>query len=62
MPFAATQMSLQISVLREISQKEKDKYPMVSFIGVIKKLIPMNKFPQRKTLTDLKENLMVNQK
>ena len=32
MPFAATWMDLEIFILREVSQKEKDKYHMISFI------------------------------
>ena len=32
MPFAATWMELQILVLSEVSQKEIDKYNMLSFI------------------------------
>ena len=31
MPFAATWMDLEIVVLREVSQTEKDKYHMTSF-------------------------------
>ena len=30
MPFAATRMGLEIIILSEVSQKEKDKYHMVS--------------------------------
>ena len=30
MPFAATWMNLQMIALSEVSQKEKDKYPMIS--------------------------------
>ena len=30
MPFAATQMQLEIIILNEVSQKEKDKYHMIS--------------------------------
>ena len=30
MPFAATWMDLEIIILSEVSQKEKDKYPMIS--------------------------------
>ena len=29
MPFAATWMGLEMIILSEISQKEKDKYPMI---------------------------------
>ena len=32
MPFAATGMDLDIIILSEISQKEKDRYHMVSLI------------------------------
>ena len=32
MPFAATWMDLEIIILSEVSQKEKDKYHMVSLI------------------------------
>ena len=32
MPFAATWMGLEIIILSEVSQKEKDKYHMISFI------------------------------
>ena len=32
MPFAATWMELEIIILSEVSQKEKDKYHMISLI------------------------------
>ena len=32
MPFAATWMELGIIILSEVSQKDKDKYHMISFI------------------------------
>ena len=32
MPFAATWMGLEIIILSEVSQKEKDKYHMISLI------------------------------
>ena len=32
MPFAATWMELETLILNEISQKEKDKYHMISLI------------------------------
>ena len=31
MPFAATRMQLEISILGELSQKEKDRHHMTSF-------------------------------
>jgi len=35
MPFAATQMELKTLILGEVSQKEKDKYHMISLISGI---------------------------
>ena len=32
MPFAATWMDLEINILNEVSQKEKDKYHMILHI------------------------------
>ena len=31
-PFAATQMDLEMIILGEVSETEKDKYPMISLI------------------------------
>ena len=35
MPFAATWMEIDTLILSKISQKEKDKYPMISLISGI---------------------------
>ena len=35
MPFAATWMDLEIIILSEVCQTEKDKYHMISLIGRI---------------------------
>ena len=35
MPFAATWMKLETLILSEVSQKDKDKYHMISFISGI---------------------------
>ena len=35
MPFAATWMELETLILSEVSQKEKDKYRMISLISAI---------------------------
>ena len=32
MPFAATQLQLEIIILSEVSQREKDKYHMISLV------------------------------
>ena len=37
MPFAATRVDLEIVILSEISQTEKDKYHMISLICGIEK-------------------------
>ena len=47
MPFTNTWMDLEIIILNEISQKEKDKYHMISLICGIKK-IQMNLFTKQK--------------
>ena len=42
MPFAATRMQLEIIILSEVSQKEKDKYHMISLICGIYNMAQMN--------------------
>ena len=44
-------MRLEIITQVEVSQKARDTYPMISRIGLMEKLILMNLFPQRRTLT-----------
>ena len=39
--------------IRVSMSKGNDKYPMISYIHVILRLLPMNIFPEKKTLTDL---------
>ena len=49
MPFAATWMDLEIVILSEVSQTEKDKYHMISLIcGILKKMVQMNLFTKQK--------------
>ena len=36
MPFAATWLQLEILILSEVSQKEKDKYHMISYMWNLK--------------------------
>ena len=38
MPFTATQMDLEMIILSDVNQTEKDKYHMISYIcGILKK-------------------------
>ena len=49
MPFAATWMDLEIIILSEVSQTEKDKYHGITYMcNVKKKLIQMNLFTKQK--------------
>ena len=50
MSFAATWMDLEIIMLSEISQTEKDNYHVISFIcGILKKIIQRNLFIEYKS-------------
>ena len=42
MPVAAIRMQLEIIILSEVSQKEKDKYHMISLICGISNMTQMN--------------------
>ena len=42
LPFAATWMQLEITMLSEVSQKKKDKYHMIPLIGGIQNTAQMN--------------------
>ena len=46
MPFAATWMDLEIVILSEVSQTEKDKY-MISLICGIQKMVQINLFTKQ---------------
>ena len=49
MLFAATWTDLEIFVLSEVSQTQKDKYHMISLIcGIFKKRVQMNLFTKQK--------------
>ena len=49
MPFAATQMDLEIVILSEVSQTQKDKYHVISLIcSIFKKGVQMNLFTKQK--------------
>ena len=48
MPFAATWMDLEVIVLSDVSQKEKDKYHMILLICGISKTLKMNLLTKQK--------------
>ena len=48
MPFAATWMVLEIIILSELSQTEKDKYHMILLNVESKKMIQMNLLTKQK--------------
>ena len=49
LPFEATQMDLQIIILSEVSQTEKDKHHMISLMcRIFKKVVQMNLFTEHK--------------
>ena len=48
MSFAVTWMDLEIIILSEVSQTEKDKYHKISLICGIEKMIQMSLFTKHK--------------
>ena len=60
MSFAAAWMDLEIIILSEASQTEKDKYHMISVVcGILKKRYKGTYLQNRNRLTDLENELMV---
>ena len=56
MPFAATWMDLEIAILSEVSQTEKEKYSMTSLIcGIKKEMIQINLRSKQKETHRLRE-------
>ena len=58
MSFAATGMELETLILSEISQREKDKYRMISLISGIQYMAQINLSTEKK-LMDLENRLMI---
>uniref|UniRef100_A0A8D1UT88 DUF1725 domain-containing protein n=1 Tax=Sus scrofa TaxID=9823 RepID=A0A8D1UT88_PIG len=58
MPLAATWMELETLILSEVSQKEKDKYHMISLISGIQYTAQMNVSTEKKIM-DLENRLVV---
>ena len=61
MPFAATWMELEIIILSKVSQKQKDKYHMISLTcGILKKKRYKRTYLQKRNrLTDFKNEVTV---
>ena len=59
MPFAATWMDLEIIILSKVSQKEKDKYYLISLIYRILNMRQMNISAERNRFTDIEKRHMV---
>ena len=57
--FAATWMKLEIIILSEVSQKEKDKYYSISLICGIQNMTQMNLSMSRNRLKDIGNRLLV---
>ena len=59
-PFSATQIDLEIFILSEVSQRQKDKYNMISLIcGIQKKKRAQMNFFYKTGVTDVENKLMV---
>ena len=58
MPFAATQMDLEIIILSEVSQTEKDKYH-IAYMWNLKKWYKWTYLQNRDRVTDVENKLMV---
>ena len=48
MPFAATWRQVEITILSEVSQKERDKYHDITYMWNLKKMIQMNLLTKQK--------------
>ena len=57
MPSAATWMDLEIVILSEVSQTEKDKYHMISIICGIENMIQINISTKQKETHRYKEQI-----
>ena len=63
MPFAVAWMDLETVILSEVSQTEKDKYPVISLIcGIYKKRYKWTYLQNRNRLTSRKKKLMVTKR
>ena len=53
MPFAATWKDLEIIILNEVTQEEKDEYHMISHVELKRKKLQINLLQNRNRLTDI---------
>ena len=58
MPFVATWMELETLILSKVSQKEKDKYRMISIVSGIKYMAQMNLSTEQKIM-EMENRLVV---
>ena len=59
MPFAATWVNPEIIIVGKVSQKEKDKYYLISLIYRILNMRQMNISAERNRFTDIEKRHMV---
>ena len=59
MPFAATWLRVEILILSEVSQKEKNKYHMISLMWNLKCGTSESIYKNRNRLTDMENRLVV---
>ena len=58
MPFAATWMDLEIVILSEVHQTEKDKYD-ITYMWILRKWYTWTYLQNRNRVTDVENKLMV---
>ena len=59
--FAATWMDLEIIILSEVTQTEKDKLYYITYMWNLKKMIKMDFLQDKNRLIDIKNKFMVKQ-
>ena len=61
MPFVAIRMDLEIIILSEVTQTEKDKLYYITYMWNLKKMIKMDFLQDKNRLIDIKNKFMVKQ-
>ena len=62
MPFVATWMGLDMIILRDVSNTEKDKSFDITYIWNLKSIIYMNLFAKQKSLTRFRKKIYCYQR